>query len=157
MVINYHDGGGNDPYRPEFTRVSVEPADLADFADMLDRDIEALSETWSRIAEDFGRPPDTAAQSAIDPNFPGEPGDGSGGLTEGTAFNEAYYRTFGAKILLIRDLFRGLRILRDVARDIHDSYLRTDAANASDVESPFAAYEQWQVIEALNNRIYREP
>ena len=154
MVVNYHDGGGNDPYRPDFTRVSVEPADLAEFADMLDHDIDALLETWDRLIDDLGLPsgPDEPTTAAY-PNFRGEPGDGTGGLTEGAAFGKAYTGTFFAKLLLMRDLVRGLQILRDTAREIHESYVRTDAANASDVKNPFAAYEQWQVIEALRNQV----
>jgi hypothetical protein len=153
MAINYHDGGGNNPYVPDFTNINVEPADLAEFADLLDGDVRALRDTWERLRSDFAALPD--------PNFPGEhAGDfnyatgypaygGSGGLSEARAFNRAYFLTVDAEWRLMRDLIKGLELLRDAARTIHDDYMASDAANADDLEGAFATYDRFSVIKAL--------
>ena len=155
MAINYHDGGGDNPYTPDFTDINVEPADLAEFADLLDGDLQAIQDTWERLRSDV--------ESQSYPNFPGTypdsvsyPGgqppevhSGSDGIYEATQFAVAYLRTLDAEWRLMRDLIKGLETLRDAARMIHDGYLSSDAANANDLESAFAAYERSSVIEAL--------
>lgn len=151
MAINYHDGGGST-HRPD---LDVEPAHLAEFADLLDGDLIAIADAWEQWRGELDSQPD--------PNFPGEHGvgfgyangypeaiyDGSGGIHEARAFYRAYDRTLKAERDLMRDLITGLATLRDAARMIHDGYLASDAANADDLEGAFAAYERSAVIEAL--------
>lgn len=156
MAINYHDGGGNNPYVPDFTNISVVPEDLAEFADLLDGDLAAIKDTWEQVSSDLASQPP--------PNFPGEVAGsvsyasgypqvldtGSGGLWEAGEFREAYFRTLKAREMLVEDLIRGLEILRDAARMIHDGYVVSDAANADNLTGGFAAYERSAVIEALD-------
>jgi hypothetical protein len=170
MAINYHDGGGNDPYTPDFTSIDVVPEDLAGFADLLDGDIAAINDTWARLKSEIGLPDDDHEESSsgdgrlLNPNFPGQARYSSddpfapeltsheaGGILEGTQFGAAYGRTVLAELALMRDLIKGLKILRNAARDIHDGYVGVEAANADDVEDAFAGYEQWRVIEAFRD------
>lgn len=155
MAINYPDGGGNNPYVPDFTNLNVEPADLSEFADLLDGDVKAIKDTWERLQSDMASQPP--------PNFPGEHPvgfnhaagypekiyDRSGGIYEAREFDRAYRRTVDAERMLVRDLIRGLEMLRDAARMIHDGYVASDAANVGNLEGTFAAYERSAVTEAL--------
>lgn len=153
MAINYHDGGGKDPYAPDFTNVHVVPADLAAFADLLDDDLRAIQGTWERLRSDMlSQPP---------PNFPGEhagefnyatghPVHGSsGGIHEAREFRRAYFRTVDAEMKLMEDLIKGLMIIRDAAWEIHDGYVTSDETNATALEDAFAGYEPWRVIDTF--------
>jgi hypothetical protein len=155
MAINYHDGGSNSPYVPDFTNVNVEPADLAEFADLLDGDLLAIRDAWESMRNN--------PQFQSYPNFPGEHSGefnyatgypvygGSDGILEAREFSAAYLRTLDAERRLMVDLIRGLETLRDAARMIHDGYISSDATNAGDLDDAFAAYERSSVIEALGD------
>jgi hypothetical protein len=156
MAVNVPDGGGDNPYAPNFTNLNVVPDDLAEFADLLDSDLKAIVDTWVRLQSDV--------DSQADPDFPGIPADGftyvngyrtsvyasPGGIYEAREFHSAYERTVLAKRLLMEDLIKGLETLRDAARKIHHGYVTSDAANADDLEGAFAAYERSAVVDAFH-------
>jgi hypothetical protein len=157
-AVNTPDGGGDNPYVPNFTDLNVVPDDLAEFADLLDADLKAIMDTWARLKSEI--------DSQADTDFPGIPADsvsydggyrvlvytGPGGIYEAREFHGAYERTVLAKRLLMEDLIRGLETLRDAARRIHHGYVTSDAASADHLEGAFEAYDRSAVIDA-----FREP
>lgn len=161
MAINYHDGGGNNPYVPDFTNINVVPGDLAEFAGLLDSDLKALSDTWTLLKGQLlteAPPSDAEPPRPLDPNFAGaQSSDSPDGILEARAFRRAYVRTVDAEVRLMEDLIKGLEILRDGARMIHDGYVTSDAANATAVEGAFTAYEPWSVVNAFRELTQPDP
>jgi hypothetical protein len=151
-----YEGEPQDPYRPQYpAEVRVEPQSLADFAHKVTGDLGALQDAWNNAKADMENQPS--------PNFPGEYAqtfhyasgypelayNGDAGIREGRAFYQAYFRTVGAELALMRDMMLGLETLRRAAEMIHTGYFASDAANAGSVEETFAAYERSSVLYAL--------
>lgn len=148
-------GGGGNPYTPAFSNIDVVPEDLASFARLVQGDLGAIQDAWTRLRGDM--------ESEANPNFSGGHGNdisysngypevldnASPGIQEGQEFNRAYFLTLGAEQMLMDDVIRGFDTLHRAATMIHNDYLASDASNASSMEGAFAAYERTAVVEAL--------
>ena len=135
---NETEGGGWEERVPEFQDITVAPEDLAQFAELLGGDREALQSAWESALDEL------ADQSP--PNFGGH----GHGIYEGAEYQRAYWLTLGAQLKFMVDAIRGLAILEEGAARIHADYVATDQGSGAALDQAFVGYEQVAVEYAFH-------